>query len=156
MTQGTTNTTPPGALSPQQEAYALARAAGKNGKEAAEIAGIAERTSWEYNANPAIQARIEELQRPVKDAVLSHFRGHALRAAERITTLIESGTGGAAGDLNLRASLAVLKFVDVEPPARQKVTVEDGTLTDEQRADRIAALLDAARARRTGPAAGDE
>ncbi len=156
MVQGMTDTARPSTLTPQQEAYALARAAGKNGKEAAEIAGIAERTSWEYNANPAIQARIDELQRPIKDAVLSHFRGHAMRAAERITGLIESGTGGPAGDLNLRASLAVLKFVDVEPPARQKVTVEDGTLTDEQRAERIAQLLDAARARRAGPPAGDE
>ena len=153
MTQGTTDTAGRApTLSPQQEAYALARAAGKNGKEAAEVAGISERTSWEYNANPTIQARIDDLQQPVKDAVLRHFRGHAMRAAERVTTLIESGVGGPAGDLNLRASLATLKFVGAEPATRQELKIDDGTLTDEQRAERIAALLDAARARRAGPA----
>ncbi len=156
MTQGTTSTAPPPTLSPQQEAYCLARAAGKSGKEAAEVAGIAERTSWEYNANPAIQARIDELQQPVKDAVLSHFRGHAMRAAERVTDLIGSGQAGPAGDLSFRASLAVLKFVGAEPATRQEVKVEDATLSDDERAARLAALLDAARARRAGPAAGGE
>src|SRR5215210_2100187 len=156
MTQRTTDPpTPPGALSSQQEAYALARAAGKNGKEAAEVAGIAERTSWEYNANPAIQARIDELQQPVKDAVLRHFRGHAMRAAERVTECMEPGRSSATGDLNLKAALAILRFVGAEPATRQELRVEDATLTDDERAARVAALFDAARARRAGPAAGD-
>src|SRR5215217_1336802 len=115
MTQGTTDTpTPPGALSPQQEAYALARAAGKNGKEAAELAGV----------------------------------------AERVTECMEPGRGGATGELNLKAALATLRFVGAEPATRQELRVEDATLTDDERAARLAALLDGARARRVGPPAG--
>ena len=123
----TSETAPPSRLTPQQETYCLARAAGKNGKEAAEIAGIAERTSWDWNADPAIQARIDELQQPVKDAVLRHFRAHALRAAERVTQCMEPGRAGATGDLNLKAALATLRFVGAEPASKTDLTVLTST-----------------------------
>ena len=144
------------ALDPREERYCAARAGGATVGAAAREAGVCEATAHVWNKRPEIVARIDALLAPVTADVLRHFRTHAMRAAERVTECIEPGRGGATGDLNFKAALAVLRFVGAEPATRQEVKIEDGTLTDEQRAERIAQLLDAARARRTGPAAGDE
>ena len=151
----TTGTPAPG-LDPREEAYCLARARGETIVAAAREAGICEKTAHTWNKRPEIAARIDDLLAPITAEVMRHFRAHAMRAAERVTGFIEAGNAGAAGDLNFRASLAVLKFVGAEPPTRQELTVDDARLSDDERAARLAAILDAARARRDGQAAGDQ
>ncbi len=151
-----TTTAPAPALDPAEELYCVARAQGDTIVDAAKAAGICEKTAHTWNKRPEVLARIDALQQPVTAEVLRKFRGKALRAAERVIECMEPGRAGSTGDLNLRAALAVLKFVGAEPATRQEVMIDDATLTDEQRAERVMALLDSARARRAGPAAAGE
>jgi hypothetical protein len=140
------------ALSATQRAYCLARARGLSHARAAERAGVTERGAYKWLARPelrdALRAEIDRLQDGVRDEVLRHFRGHAMRAAERITECMEPGRAAATGELNLKAALAALKFVAPEPAgsAGGGTTVNVGVavnvgLDADERARRLSAVL---------------
>ena len=151
------------ALDPREELYCIHRAQGDTIVDAAKAAGICEATAHVWNKRPEVLARIDALQAPVTAEVMRKFRGKATRAAERVVECMEPGRGGATGELNLKAALAVLKFVGADslvPTERRQLTgadngpvVVEDSLSDDERAARIGRLLDAARARRAGSAA---
>jgi hypothetical protein len=134
-------------LSNGRERYALARAQGLTQEQAAASAGVSARTGWAYDHEPAVVARVDEIQADVSARVLRRFRARADRAAERVTELIEPGRVSTTGELNLKAALATLKFVlpDAEKAAGG-TTVNVGValsvgLTPDERAERLRALV---------------
>ncbi len=115
------------ALDPREELYCTHRAQGDTIVDAAKAAGICEKTAHTWNKRPEVLARIDALQQPVTAEVLRKFRGKALRAAERVIECMEPGRAGSTGDLNLKAALAVLKFVGAEPADKADVTLTTAT-----------------------------
>lgn len=106
-------------LSPAQELFAIARAAGKSVKDATAAAGCAERTGERWSTDPEVWARIKELQKPAVDNVRRLAKAHSERAVSRLIECIEPGYNlGNSADTNIRAALAVLKFAEAEPATK--------------------------------------
>lgn len=114
-------------LSPRQELYCIARAEGQLGRDAALAAGVNDVTGRRWHLQPAVLARIDELQADVADEVLRHFRSRALRAARRITECIEPGYNiGNTASVNLDAAKTTLRFVGLDPGQKTQLSGSDG------------------------------
>ena len=110
-------------LSPAQVLYCVARATGKNKKQAATVAGVAENTIYDWLRDPlkahALNAEIDRLLAALVAEERREFKAAVRRARERLVQCMEPGYNlGASADTNIRAALAVLKFAEMEPATR--------------------------------------
>lgn len=90
------------------------------------------------------------LQEEWKAAALASIDEHKTRVLAELAEV--KRRGHADGNLNVvvQALKTEIDILGLDAPAKSEIKVEDAGLTDAERADRIAAILDKARARRFG------
>jgi len=102
------------ALTPEQEVYCQQRASGAGVAVSIRNADRSLETATIWNRNPAIAARIDELQADARHRAMRILRAGAERAAERLTELIEPGYNlGKSASVNYQAALSVLKLIGI-------------------------------------------
>lgn len=122
-------------------------------REAADAIGIAPQTVYNWPNKDAVN-------RAVRLAKLDGVEVGRERLRRLVVTAIdvleaEMTASDLRNDNRLKAALEVLNRVGLDTPLRQEIKLENVSLTDEERANRIAAIFDAARDRRD-QRAGDE
>jgi hypothetical protein len=110
-------------LTPKQEIFCLARAAGATVTESSATAGVAQRTGEYWNRRADILARIDELQALATADALRYLKAHALSAARRLVDLMHPGRTSLIGPTNLAAAKDVLDRVGLKPVEKREQTV---------------------------------
>lgn len=91
----------------QQKADALVVAVseGRSIRDAAELAGMSERSAYRVLNRPEVQARIEQLRQEAFSRASSHLSGLSIRAARKLGDLLEE----ADRTVSLRAAKIILE-----------------------------------------------
>jgi hypothetical protein len=111
------------ALNPKQETYCLERARGASVAQASETVGVTDRTGRNWEHDPGVAARIDELQALAVTEALRYLRAHILAAARRLVELTQPGRMSAAGATNLAACKDVLDRAGLKPVERREETI---------------------------------
>lgn len=137
-------------LSPREELFAVERAKGETVAEVAATLNLAPRTAYRWAADPAIVARVEALQAEGVADAMRFLKGRAMKAARRLDELldIEDGKFGGAA-VNLGSAKDMLDRVGLKAAENVNIrgAIDLDELTPDERAARLAALLDAVEGR---------
>lgn len=124
-------------LSPKQEKYCAARAAGDEVADAAAAAGVSERTAYYWNKLPEIAARVDAIQDEALGDVKRYLRATAMQAARQLVTLQTERADDRASSARVTATRDHLDRVGLKPTTKIEHTGGGGGPIEHDIAQRI-------------------